>query len=206
MHPRICSATCSLHAFPDRIAQRIRSDARRYQLANGRMAKLFDDSALYGEPWIVASELALRGAAMRWCCALRRSTRHACEREFPQRFVERRGPRVVGRRTRGCGACANAASTASCSTVARSGAPDPQLAARRARPMRCAPRTRRCRGPRAIAQWRERVRCLRAWMPELGLPDLSDEALLATLDLAQARLRRQDAAGRTVRRTNWPKR
>src|SRR3546814_1477284 len=28
-----------------------------YQLANGRMAKLFDDSALVGEPWLVASEL-----------------------------------------------------------------------------------------------------------------------------------------------------
>src|SRR3546814_5833491 len=28
-----------------------------YQLANGRLAKLFDDSALVGEPWPVASEL-----------------------------------------------------------------------------------------------------------------------------------------------------
>src|SRR5699024_11110970 len=33
----------------------------------------------------------------------------------------------------------------------------------------------------ALRQWRERVRCLREWMPELGLPDLSDEALLASL-------------------------
>ena len=33
-----------------------------------------------------------------------------------------------------------------------------------------------------MSQWRERVRCLRAWMPELALPDLSDAALLATLD------------------------
>jgi ATP-dependent helicase HrpB len=33
-----------------------------------------------------------------------------------------------------------------------------------------------------LAQWRARVRCVRAWMPELGLPDLSDEALLATRD------------------------
>ena len=35
-----------------------------------------------------------------------------------------------------------------------------------------------------LAQWRgrERARCLRDWMPDLGLPDLSDEALLATLD------------------------
>src|SRR5690606_7514612 len=47
------------HAFPDRIARRHSQDARRYQLANGRMARLFDDSALYGEPWLVASELRL---------------------------------------------------------------------------------------------------------------------------------------------------
>jgi len=32
----------------------------------------------------------------------------------------------------------------------------------------------------ALRQWRERVRCLREWMPDLGLPELSDEALLAT--------------------------
>ena len=34
----------------------------------------------------------------------------------------------------------------------------------------------------ALRQWRERVRCLRGWMPELGLPDFSGEALLAGLD------------------------
>ncbi len=34
----------------------------------------------------------------------------------------------------------------------------------------------------SLKQWRARVRCVRAWMPDLGLPDLSDAALLATLD------------------------
>jgi ATP-dependent helicase HrpB len=34
----------------------------------------------------------------------------------------------------------------------------------------------------ALSQWRDRVRCLRAWIPELALPDLSDEALLTSLD------------------------
>src|SRR5690606_13932537 len=33
-----------------------------------------------------------------------------------------------------------------------------------------------------LRQWRARVASLRAWMPALGLPDLGDEALLATLD------------------------
>ncbi|MDY0022226.1 ATP-dependent helicase HrpB, partial [Arenimonas caeni] len=37
------------HAFPDRIARQHPTDPRRYQLANGRMAKLFDDTALFGE-------------------------------------------------------------------------------------------------------------------------------------------------------------
>jgi ATP-dependent helicase HrpB len=54
------------HAFPDRIALRHAGDALRYQLANGRMAKVFDDSALRGEPWLVASELRFepRGDAL----------------------------------------------------------------------------------------------------------------------------------------------
>ena len=34
----------------------------------------------------------------------------------------------------------------------------------------------------SLQQWRERVRSLREWMPDLGLPDLSDEALLSTLE------------------------
>jgi ATP-dependent helicase HrpB len=34
----------------------------------------------------------------------------------------------------------------------------------------------------ALSQWRLRVQCLRAWMPELDLPALSDDALLATLE------------------------
>ncbi len=33
-----------------------------------------------------------------------------------------------------------------------------------------------------MRQWRARVQSLRAWMPELDLPDLSDTALLATRD------------------------
>ena len=35
----------------------------------------------------------------------------------------------------------------------------------------------------ATSQWRLRVQCLRAWMPEFALPDLSDDALLGTLDV-----------------------
>src|SRR5690606_6381344 len=45
------------HAFPDRIGHRHERDPQRYQLANGRMARIADDSGLRGESWIVASEL-----------------------------------------------------------------------------------------------------------------------------------------------------
>src|SRR5690606_11978195 len=34
----------------------------------------------------------------------------------------------------------------------------------------------------ALQQWRARVNCLRAWMPELKLPDLSDAGLLSARD------------------------
>ena len=81
------------HAYPDRIAARQPVDPLRYQLANGRSARLFEDSALRGEPWLVA---------LPWTEGLR--------------------------------------------------------------------------------QWQAREVSLRQWMPELGLPDLSDAALQATLD------------------------
>jgi ATP-dependent helicase HrpB len=53
----------------------------------------------------------------------------------------------------------------------------------------------------ALQQWRARVRSLRAWVPEEGFPDLSDAALLDTLDTwlrpafeGKARLDALDAA------------
>src|SRR5690606_34755898 len=51
------------HAYPDRIARQHPADPRRYQLANGRSARLFDDSAVFGEPWLLVTELrAAQGA------------------------------------------------------------------------------------------------------------------------------------------------
>jgi len=169
-----------LHAFPDRIARQHPSDPRRYQLANGRMAKLFDDSALFGEPWLVASELRferqdallLRGAPL---------DEARLRREFPDRFVEEDAVRwdgarqaLVAQRERRFDGIVLDSRPA--------GRVDPALAARaladavRALGLDALPWTE------TLGQWRARVRCLRAWMPELDLPDLSDDALLATLD------------------------
>jgi ATP-dependent helicase HrpB len=169
-----------LHAFPDRIARQHPSDPRRYQLANGRMAKVFDDSALFGEPWLVASELRferqdallLRGAPL---------DESHLRREFPERFVEEdtvrwdagRQALVAQRERRFDGIVLDSRPA---------GRVDPALAARaladavRALGLDALPWSE------SLVQWRARVRCLCTWMPEMDWPDLSDDALLATLD------------------------
>jgi ATP-dependent helicase HrpB len=166
------------HAFPDRIARQHPGEPRRYQLANGRMARIFDDSALFGEPWIVASELrfeakdslVLRGAPV---------DEARLQRDFPERFFEGDVVRwdpdaraLIARRERRFDRITLESKPA--------GRPDPALAAQALSDavgelgLDALPWTE------GLTQWRERVRCLREWLPELGLPDLSDEALLAT--------------------------
>ena len=169
------------HAFPDRIAHRHASDLRRYQLANGRMAQLFDDSALIGEPWIVACELRheARGDAKLLRAAPVDDAR--LRRDFPDRFSDRDEVRwddakralVAERVQRFDGIVLDARAT---------GKVDPAQAAQaltdavRALGLDALP------WRESLVQWRARVRCLRAWMPDLGWPDLSDAALLDTLD------------------------
>ncbi|MCM2336676.1 MAG: ATP-dependent helicase HrpB, partial [Pseudomonas sp.] len=171
-----------LHAFPDRIARQHRSDPRRYALANGRMAKLFDDSAVFGEPWLVATELRFdtRGDALLLRAAPLDEAR--LRREFPARFVEEDAVRwddarraLVAERVQRFDAIVLDARPA--------GRVDPAHAARalteavRTLGLDALPWSESAR------QWRARVVALNAWLPELGLPDLRDDALLATLDV-----------------------
>ena len=172
------------HAYPDRIARQHRSEPLRYQLANGRSVRLFDDSDLYGEPWLVVSELLpdprTPQAEARISRALPVDER-ALRAMFPQRFVseqrvlwdaaaqalrseqqQRFGAIVLDSRPGGAVDPAQAA-VALCAAVRQQG-------------LAVLPWSE------ALAQWRERVQCLREWMPELGLPDLSDPALLDTLE------------------------
>ena len=96
------------------------------------MATLFDDSALYGEPWLVASELRLRSDATRCCCAPRRSTKPRLRARFPE-ALRRARTACAGTRARAHSSrSANGASTASCSTRKPAGRVDPAQAARRA--------------------------------------------------------------------------
>jgi len=175
-----------LHAFPDRIAHQTANDPRRYQLANGRSARLFDDSALYGEPWIVISELsgAAQGRASNREAQILRAApldEARLARDFPGRFVEEDVVRwdpdtraLVSRREKRFEAIVLDSRPA--------GRIDPQLAAQALCDAIAELGLDALPWSDALIQWRARARCLRAWMPDLGLPDLSDAALLASRD------------------------
>ena len=168
------------HAFPDRIAKQHPQDPKRYLLANGRMAKLFDDSAVHGEPWLVASELRFEA---RDALLLRAAPVDEIYlgQAFAAHFHE--GDEVrwdAGRRALASERIARFDGIVLSSKPA--GRVDPTLAARaltdavRDLGLVALPWSE------SLTQWRVRVQCLRTWMPELGLPDLSDAALLVSLD------------------------
>ena len=169
-----------MHAFPDRIGFQHPQDARRYLLANGRSARLFDDSALIGEPWIVVSELRheARDALVQRAAPL---DEQRLRRDFADRFVTEDTVRWDATR-RALSAQRESRFDQIVFDARPAGRVDPALAA--------AALTDAVRElgldalpwPESLRQWRERVRCLRDWMPDLGLPDLSDGALMATLD------------------------
>jgi ATP-dependent helicase HrpB len=169
-----------LHAFPDRIARQHPGDPLRYQLANGRSAKLFDDSALYGEPWLVVSELRddPRDARVLRAAPLDEAR---LQRDFPERFAsedrvswDAQARAVVALRERRFDRIVLDSRVLATPEPAR--CTDALLDAVRQLGLAALPWSE------ALAQWRARVRCLRAWMPQLELPDLSDAALLESLD------------------------
>ena len=168
-----------LHGWPDRIAHADVADPRRYRLANGRGARLADDSALAGEPWLVAFDLRFDERDARILAAapfdpavLERDyathfdeTRVQQWNEREQRaeaFLERRFDSIVLERR--------------AVPVQAADAQAALLASITARGLDALPWNETTRNFRA------RVACLRAWCPELGLPDFSNTALLASLD------------------------
>ena len=168
------------HAFPDRIAKQHPQDPRRYQLANGRMARLFDDSALYGEPWLVASELRfeakdallLRAAPVDEALLRAGFATHFSDADEVRWDAEKRALRSE-RIERFDGIVL---AVKSAGRVDPAQAAPALTAAVRELGLAVLPWSD------GLSQWRIRVQCLRAWMPELGLPDLSDAALLASLE------------------------
>jgi ATP-dependent helicase HrpB len=170
-----------LHAFPERIARQHPNDPRRYQMANGRMAKIWDDSALFGEPWLAISECRfeqkdnsiLRAAPLDEICL---------QKDFPERFSEQDSVRwdadargLIARREKRFDHIVLESKPA--------GRPDPAKAAHALCEAVAELGLEALPWTDNLKQWRERVRCLREWVPELELPDYADEALIETREV-----------------------
>jgi len=166
------------HAFPDRIGYRHPQTPLRYTLANGRMARLAEDSRLLGEPWIVAVDLQHEPGADARVLRAAPVDEAMLMHEFAARFVEHDTVRWdVSRRA------LNARRERRFDQIvldARpAGAVDPQQAAQALTDAVAQLGLDVLPWSPTLRQWRDRLRCLRVWMQELGLPDLSQQALLA---------------------------
>ena len=167
-------------AFPDRIASVHPAAVQRYQLANGRSARLLDASDLRGEPWLVISELRAEsrdGLILRAAPVDEAFLRQHLANQFVTEDVVRwnADKRALEARRE--------------SRFARividsrpAGKVDPAMAAQALTAAIADLGIAALPWTDALRQWQARVQGLRAWMPELGLPDVSDATLLATLD------------------------
>lgn len=168
-----------LHAFPDRVARQDAANPRRYALSNGRGARLHDNSALYGEPWLIVLDLRLEDKDSLVLAAAPFDP-DLLERDFPERFANQRSVRwnVAKRAVEAFEERRFAALVLSRRQVAVTAADavPALISAVRDAGLDTLPWSDNAR------ELRNRVQALREWCPELGLPDLSDTALLASLE------------------------
>jgi ATP-dependent helicase HrpB len=167
-----------IHAYPDRIGHQHMDNPLRYPLSNGRSARLSEDSQLRGEPWLVISELRYeKGDSLILRAAPVDEAR--LQEDFPSRFIAQHrtywddnSKALISRQERSFDRILLESKPA--------GKPDPMEAAVAlceavaSYGLDCLPWTEK------LMQWRTRVSCLRRWLPDSGLPDLSDQALLQT--------------------------
>jgi ATP-dependent helicase HrpB len=168
-----------LYAFPDRVAHRGGSDPLRYTLANGRGARLHENTALHGEPWLVALDLR-HEARDSLILAAAPLDPDVLERDYPAQFTRQRTQRwndargaVEAFEERRFGAIV--LERRSVPVDARDALPA-LLAAVRSGGLGLLPWSESARRLRA------RMQALHEWLPALDLPDVSDTALLATLE------------------------
>jgi ATP-dependent helicase HrpB len=167
-----------LHAFPDRVAKRDAKDPRRYQLANGRGARLHEASSLSGEPWLVVTE-ARFDARDSLVLAAAPFDPVLLQHDYPHRFMRER---VVRMNTNDV---VEAFEEMRFDAIVLERRPVP-AGAGDALPALLA--TVRARGTAALpwsdsaTRLRTRVAWLRHAMPDAGLPDVSDSALLDSLE------------------------
>ncbi|CAM5634771.1 ATP-dependent helicase HrpB OS=Rhodanobacter lindaniclasticus OX=75310 GN=B1991_15375 PE=4 SV=1 [Rhodanobacter lindaniclasticus] len=167
------------HAFPDRVAHRDEGDPRRYTLSNGRGVRLHENTSLLGEPWLVVTDLRLEARDSLVFAAAPLDPR-MLERDFPAQF--RRERTLHWNDARGAAEAFDETRFGAI-VLARHSVPvkpadalPAMLAAIRARGLDALPWSEHARRLRA------RMQALRAWLPERGLPDVSDVNLLATLE------------------------
>ena len=168
-----------LHAFPDRVARRDEANSMRYTLANGRGARLHENTALHGEPWLLVLDLRheSRDSLVLAAAPIDPAT---LEREYPDQFSSARTLRWNEQRAlieafdeRRFGAIVLERRSV---PVGPEDALAGLLAVVRAKGIGALPWSEQARRLRA------RMQALRGWMPDLGLPDVSDAALLASID------------------------
>ncbi|WP_329742272.1 ATP-dependent helicase HrpB [Dyella sp. A6] len=168
-----------LHAFPDRVARQDPSNPLRYTLANGRGVRLHEQTALLGEPWLVALDLRFEARDSLILAAAPFDPR-VLERDYPARFTRERVLRWND--ARDAVEAFEERRFAAIVLERRSVPVQPEdalpalLAAIRSKGLDALPWSD------AARRLRLRMQSLRAWMPELGLPDVSDDSLLATLE------------------------
>jgi ATP-dependent helicase HrpB len=168
-----------LHAYPDRIAKRDDSDARRYRLSNGRGAHLHANSDLLESRWLVVIDLnyaerdSLITAAVPFDAA-------RLERDFGERLVRERV--VRWNETTRAAEASRVVRFADLILEQQRVPTNPEdahaslLAAIRSLGIAQLPWSE------PMLALRARIASARAWAPELDLPDVSDEALLESVE------------------------
>jgi ATP-dependent helicase HrpB len=168
-----------LHAFPDRIARQDEGNPLRYTLANGRGARLHEQTALMGEPWLVVLDLRHEARDSLILSAAPLDPR-VLEEDYPEQFQRVRNVRwneeraaVEAFEEHRFGAIVLERRNV---PVLPEDAVPALLAAIRQRGLDALPWSENAR------RLRLRMQSLREWMPEYGLPDVSDAHLLQTLE------------------------
>ena len=168
-----------LHAFPDRIARQDENNPLRYTLANGRGARLHEQTTLMGEPWLVVLDLRYETRDSLILTAAPFDPR-VLENDYPEQFQRIRNVRWNEER-----AAVEAFEERRFAAIVLERRSVPVQAEDAVPALLSAIRNR---GLDALP-WSESTRRLRLrmqslgeWMPDLGLPDVSDARLLDTLE------------------------
>lgn len=167
-------------AFPERIARADPAHPHRFQLASGRGARLDDrGSRLVGRPWLAVSELVAVDGHARIQRAAPLDEAHLRE-VMPERFVRETTCRFDAEAR---AVVAEAVERFDQLVLARRSVPVPRDGAATAMLLEGLSRLGVATLPwtEPLRQWQARVQCLAGWMPDAGLPDVSDEGLAARL-------------------------